>query len=400
MDRKKFLKISALGASAVALTLLAAEATTRHRGYVDSQTNKVLSEIQAFKAWAGSQKLFIGEVEIPSNLGPHRDQFAPDQDKWVALGKTYLVYTDLATPAIECTFQETSERYYNTGDGGYYASVYLCPGDKTHQVVSRPGNSAPTVEASSLGSGIHFEGGPKFSEGPMNNANPGVYGKDYWYPTTGSNPVLNGMNSFQYLASRGIKRVRIGFRWERIQPTLMGPLDTTDLAHLKTSIAAANAAGLKVVLDLHNYGGYVGVDTNGVGTRYAVGSVVCPPIAFVDVWKRLSAEFVGQCEKYDLMNEPYNHGGVFQGSYSGTAKAWEAYTQAVVNGIRAVGDPTELMIPTYANVQRSPSKHPNGPWIVDSGLHSYGAHHYFDDAGGAFDYDYAHYNQVAANKSY
>ncbi len=391
MDRKKFLTLSA--AAVAAATLCGPFGRQKEAlaatSYADALTNKILSEIKAFKAWAGSENLFIGEVEIPSNLGQHRSKFT-DQSKWAALGETYLGYTD--SQGIVCTFQEASEQYYDIGNGGYYASVYLCPGDKTHKAVSKPGNSAPTIEASTLGDGINFSGGQKFSEGPMSNANPGVYDKDYWYPTTGSNPVVNGMNSFQYLASRGIRRVRIGFRWERIQPQLMGPLDPTDLARLKTSVANANAAGLKVVLDLHNYGGYV----TSAG-RQKIGSPGCPLAAFVDVWKRLSASFAGQCEMYDLMNEPYNHGGVASGSFPSPEKAWESYTQAVVNGIRSLGDATELMIPTYANVKGTPRKHA-GPWIKDSGLHSYGAHHYFDDDGGHFDYDYATYNRQAANQ--
>lgn len=389
VNRKKFLALSAAAATA-AMFGGQKEALAASTVYKDHLTTKTLSEIKAFKAWAGTKRLFVGEVEAPSNLG-RRAKFT-DQARWAALGKTYLQYTDAR--GIQLAWQATSEQYYDISNGGYHASVYLCPGDDVHKVLSKPGYAAAIVEASVHGRGVNFAGGQKFEEGPMSNSNPGVYDRDYWYPTICSNPTINGMNSFQYLASRGIKRVRIGFRWERIQRSLMGPLNATEISRLKASVANANAAGLKVVLDLHNYGGYC----TSTG-RQPLGSSGCPAAAFIDVWKKLSAQFRGRVEKYDLMNEPYNHGGVARGAFATPEKAWEVYTQQVVNAIRRSGDPTELMIPTYANVRRTLRKHAK-PWIVDSGLHSYGAHHYWDDEGGDFDYDYSYYDQQAAQSGF
>ena len=49
---------------------------------------------------------------------------------------------------------------------------------------------------------------------------PGVYGKDFVYPTVASTA---------YYQAKGLNLMRIGFRWERMQPVLNGELDPTEL---------------------------------------------------------------------------------------------------------------------------------------------------------------------------
>lgn len=391
-SRREFLALTGLVGAGAAMSVrpCPAQAAT-HNGYPDALTHKVMSEIKKFRFWASGHGIFIGEVGMPSNLGSHRSSFN-DQARWAALARNYYIPYANAN-RIPITWEECSERYYYMKIGGYYASIYLCPGDDKHKVVDHPGYAASAVETSAGGAalGIKFSEGQWFDESLQNNRNPGTYDVDYWYATTSSNPISpnTNMNSFQYLKSRGIHHVRIGFRWERIQRTLGGPLDATEIGHLKNAVANANAAGLQVILDLHNFGGYV----TPTG-RKAIGSRACPASRFVNVWRRLSANFAGQAFAYDIMNEPYCHGGVVGG-----ARAWQSYSQQVVNAIRGRGDSTLIMVPTYANVKRAPRFHKR-PWIRNGGPIRYTAHHYWDDNGGHFDYPYSYYNRRAAKLGY
>lgn len=103
--------------------------------------------------------------------------------------------------------------------------------------------------------------------------------------------------------------VRIAFRWERIQPTLGAALDATELGYLTDSVAAAKAAGLKVIIDLHNYGEYVvapGWPTGRATVGGGSGTVTTAHL--VDVWERLSAVFKSESAviAYGIMNEPHD----------------------------------------------------------------------------------------------
>ena len=94
---------------------------------------------------------------------------------------------------------------------------------------------------------------------------PGIYGKDYIYPT---------VEDFDYLKDKGFTLARIPFKWERIQDGLGGALREFDLAELKKAVTLAGERGIKVILDLHNYGRYYKdgnhsiVGTDGVGPEH------------------------------------------------------------------------------------------------------------------------------------
>lgn len=133
---------------------------------------------------------------------------------------------------------------------------------------------------------------------------PGVYGTDYIY---------NGLASYNYLASRGHKLTRVPFRWERIQHTLGGALDTSELTRLQQTVAQANSAGLRVILDLHNYARY-----NQSGNDLILGSASLTQAHLVDLWTRLSTAFKGGYDVgYSIMNEPHDMPGTL-GTFSGS----------------------------------------------------------------------------------
>lgn len=128
---------------------------------------------------------------------------------------------------------------------------------------------------------------------------PGTVNIDYIVPTAAE---------FDYYRSKNLNLIRIPFLWERVQPTLSAPLDTTYLGYIQTIAGYAQARGMKVLLDVHNYGSYCyahGAQTtcgqiNGVnGPTYA---------QYANLWSRLATAFVGNAgiAGYDLMNEPHD----------------------------------------------------------------------------------------------
>ena len=124
---------------------------------------------------------------------------------------------------------------------------------------------------------------------------PGTYNVDYLSPS---------LSALQSLAGRGIKVIRLPILWERIQPTLGGALDNSYLTLTLQALADANAAGLKVIVDIHNYGRFNGVpfgDASGpTQTQYA------------DLWTKLTTAINANQSAsssiygWGLMNEPHD----------------------------------------------------------------------------------------------
>jgi cellulase (glycosyl hydrolase family 5) len=198
----------------------------------------------------------------------------------------------------------------------------------------------------------------------FSNANHGTYGRDYIYPSQAT---------LAYLAGRGVTFVRLPVRWERLQPALGRPLDGDETRRLLECIDRARAAGLEVVLDVHNYGAYYVHDPRrGTGVRRAIGSRRVPSARFANLWSRL-ARVVGADPTvigFGLMNEPVGMRG---------ARAWEAASRAAVRAIRATGSNKRVFVQSYlwGGAAQFALQHPRGPWI-DDGNTWYEAHQYFD----------------------
>jgi len=138
---------------------------------------------------------------------------------------------------------------------------------------------------------------------------PGVFNKDYTYP---------GARQFEYCKNKGLTVVRLPFKWERMQRTLMGPLDETELKRLDQVVEHARASGIRLLFDLHNYARY---------NKKLVGTADVPNEALADFWKKLAAHYQDDNTvfAYGLMNEPFDTQGL-----------WPAAAQAAVDAIRAV----------------------------------------------------------------
>lgn len=139
------------------------------------------------------------------------------------------------------------------------------------------------------------------------------FGTDYTYPTT---------EEVDYFMGKGMNVFRVPFGWERIQPTLMGELDTQNIVALSEFVTYATDAGATVVLDPHNYARYDGE---------LIGSEAVPNAAFADFWSRIATVFKdNQFVAYGLMNEPHSLGD------NGT-ESWLISANVAISAIRDTG---------------------------------------------------------------
>ena len=219
---------------------------------------------------------------------------------------------------------------------------------------------------------------------------PGVYGTDYTKPD---------LASLTYLQSRGLKVVRLPFLWERVQPTAGGALDAGYLGLILAVMHDANTAGIKVMLDMHNYGHYF---------NNAFGDGAGPSQAqYADVWSKLALAVQADSKAapalyaYDVMNEPY--GLTATATLLTPQKVWEAYSQAAVNGIRSTSDHSLIMVEGYfyASAAQWPQNHPVA-WITDTANNSmYQAHLYLDnDSSGTYQLSHASELADATSQGY
>ena len=172
--------------------------------------------------------------------------------------------------------------------------------------------AAPCAPTTTL-AGSNIAGG-EFNAGKQ----PGSYARDYIYPQAGDLALSRKL---------GLKAVRIPFLWERLQPVAATALDAAELARLDAAVDAAMAAGLTVVLDVHNYGHYQ-------GRSVVVADPSRGPLP--DLWKRLAAHYKDRPSiAFGLMNEPNDI----------EVDAWAAAATAALSAIRATGATNVVLVP-------------------------------------------------------
>ncbi|SHJ84911.1 Tryptophan-rich Synechocystis species C-terminal domain-containing protein [Bradyrhizobium lablabi] len=223
-----------------------------------------------------------------------------------------------------------------------------------------------------------------------------VSGAEYsWMPFVGASDL-------DYLQKEGITLIRLPISWERMQPTLNGPLDPTYLAGLENVLTEAAARGIKVVVDLHNSGGYDanyaaqaatewGVITQAdLATSSKIGTSAVPISSFASLWSQLATQLKGHAglAGYDIMNEPNS---------MPDATVWPKAAQAAVDAIRAV----DMSTPIYVEGdQWATAKN----WLyTNANLHItdpankiiYEAHQYFDNGSGTYSLTYAQQGDTA-----
>jgi endoglucanase len=235
--------------------------------------------------------------------------------------------------------------------------------------------------------GVHIAGLNFSSVGgkPVSNVNTGKLGKNFW---------PNTAKTFEYFANKGLSLFQVGFRWERMQPQLSGPLDQVYLNALKQDVAWAADYGAKVNLSVTNYGRY-NLDINGTAVSCVInqaynGKVQVTTADLQDLWIRLSNEFKDDptIYGYSIMAEPHGMG----------ASNWKNISQAVVTSLRNNGDNNLILIngDNWGHA-RTWEKDNGAPWINDPiNNFKYEAHQYFATGGGSYT---TTYDQEAASDS-
>ena len=360
----------------VALVAVAGVQRTSHAATcaTDPYVSAERSRLSVFTNWLSSNGVlgYLGEVGWPNE---------PDSEvtEWNCLGD--YIYQDADAAGLWVTYWSTGE--FNPGELSAYTPVV----ERTPVLRAAP--QAPTIEAHPTAPmyrrGINFADGkvgscynpnePTCSK--FSNMRPGVLGVNYGYGSAAS---------YAFLSTRGIKLIRLPFRWERVQPTLCMALDNVALGALKASLATIGQLGLKAILSAHNGGGYyigTGLTPSDPGISHSIGSSEVPLSAFVNFWKRMSTQFKSNSAvlAYDLMNEP---------ALLSPAQ-WEQYSQAALTAIRNNGDNKLIMVAgsAYSAAGNWTSNDPS-PWISDpSSNFRYEAHQYFDDGSAQYLLSYA-----------
>ena len=152
---------------------------------------------------------------------------------------------------------------------------------------------------------------------------PGEYNKDYTYPTD---------QDLEYWQKKGLKLIRLPFKWERLQLDLKGPLNQHDLNKMKELVRAAEKRDMVVLLDLHNYcRRYMNNEHTLIGNN---GLTIGDLASF---WQAIAKEFstFKNIYGYGLMNEPHD---------LTPETSWFDMAQASINAIREVDTNTLIMV--------------------------------------------------------
>ncbi len=149
-------------------------------------------------------------------------------------------------------------------------------------------------------------------------AKPGVKGTDYTWPTP---------SEVDYFMSKGMNTFRIGFSWERLQPTLNGAFATTYASDLDTIVTYASNKGATVILNPHNFARY---------NNLIIGSTNVPNSAFSDLWLKLATKYKANNRVvFGLMNEPHTM----------PTEQWVSAANAATLSIRNVGALNAILVP-------------------------------------------------------
>lgn len=247
------------------------------------------------------------------------------------------------------------------------------------------GSVPPGVERAISISGGEFVPSALAASQAFSNVTLQTYASDYRYEGTPS--VLTNANhlTFDYLYGRGWRRVKIPVRWERIQQTLGGALNTTETNRLTKCLDMANTAGMKAIIDIHNSGHYYldgaqtidSGDSAGTGYRRGIASTDVTQAHFVDLWSRMATLYASHAAVvgFHLMNEPQGNSGL-------TRAQWYSASQAAVDAIRAVSQTVTIRVGGwhFSDCFAWTTNNPSGTWITDTtGLTFYEAHHYWSE---------------------
>ncbi|KTT43732.1 cellulase [Pseudomonas oryzihabitans] len=191
---------------------------------------------------------------------------------------------------------------------------------------------------------------------------PGINGTNYIFPVEAY---------FQQWSARGVKLIRFPIIWERLQPTLGGPLDSAYVALVNQTFGYAQKHGIKIILDLHNYARYRGQVIGTSGVPYA---------RYQEIMTHIARQWSGQSSlyAYDIMNEPHD-----------AMAYWPTAAQYGINGVRAVDSTRPVIVEGngWSSATRWAEFNDALLGLKDPANNIiFSAHSYFDEnAGGSYD---------------
>ena len=136
-----------------------------------------------------------------------------------------------------------------------------------------------------------------------------------------------------YYKNRGMNIVRFPVGWEMLQPNLCTgstTLSSTELTKLDNAVSMITAAGMDILIDLHNYGSYNYSYFSTCASPPDAGTINLTTTQgyFANFWGQIAAHYASNAKvKFDLMNEPH----VVTAAQMATA------AQAAINAIRTAG---------------------------------------------------------------
>jgi endoglucanase len=219
--------------------------------------------------------------------------------------------------------------------------------------------ASTTIEATTRYHGVNLSGA-EFGE----TALPGKLGTNYIFPT---------VQELDYYKQKGMNLVRVPFFWERMQPGLLSKngadaavdrsFDPVYVAQMESFLSAADARGIKVVLDAQQFGRFKG---------QIIGASNITTVDFKQFWGAMAQKF-GQhacIYGYDLSNEPHDE----------DTKTWQKAAQAGLDGIRAAGDRHAVIVEGNNWASSADwNKYNSDLWVQDPANNViYSAHSYWD----------------------
>jgi hypothetical protein len=176
-----------------------------------------------------------------------------------------------------------------------------------------------------------------------------------------------------YFVNKGFTTIRVGIAWEILQPKQDGSLDPEVIGKLHDVVSYAASQGVKVILDVHNYG-------SGYGDL--IGSKETPISSFADLWGKLATSFAGDANVvFGLMNEPL----------VATATEWLPAVNAAIGAIRDAGATTQqILVPgvhwdgAHSWTQTDNATVLGAPGAIIDPSHNFAfeVHQYLDDTSG------------------
>jgi len=140
-------------------------------------------------------------------------------------------------------------------------------------------------------------------------------------------------SSVDYFFSKGMNIIRLPFLWERVQPSLNGTLDPTEMGIITNLVNYITIThGGFVILDPHNYARYNNEVIGQAGSGVTAAN-------FADFWTRMSSVFKNNSHAiFGLMNEPNTM----------STELWVSDANIAIAAIRATGAANLILCPGNA----------------------------------------------------